>query len=540
MTSSPQASPRLRVSVVVAVYNPGAGFDELLASLDGQSLGADAFEVILCDDGSDEATRARLAAAARTRANVRVLTLARTGWPGTPRNHGIDAAEGEYVFFADQDDRFPPEALERMCDYADRHRSDVVIGRVLGIGRDIPRAIFARDIPHAHLDVDPLLELLTPHKLFRVAFLRAHGIRFPDGRVRLEDHLFVVAAYFAASVISVLASSPCYYWVKHRGSASSSRIDPVIYFPHLLAVLDLVEANTDPGEVRDRLLRHWYRGKILQRLEGRRVVRYPPEYLAGFLDVVTPIARDRFGPGVEAGLALPFRVRSALLRGGRRDDLIRFCAWEGAVTCRAEVVEIRSTRSGRLRMTLRATVERDGTDAFLFDSPAGPEHHRYLRLPEDIAPDLLPGPVLDATHDLRRDRVEVGIRGAGTGIDLRRATRPTAPGAVTVVLDPVEIFGAHEPAERVALRAHVRRAGWAFTVPLRVAARPPGDLLRGAGCVVEVGPAGDLVLRRDRTPGGWLRQQARLPRAARTLPHRLLPRWARRVGRRLLSRAPKR
>ena len=181
-TATPAA---VRVSVIAAVFNPGSGFDDLIRSFDRQTLGTDAFEVLLCDDGSDEPTRQRLAEVAASRPHVRVLSLPHTGWPGTPRNHGIDAARGEYVFFADHDDRLFDGALERLCDYADRHSSDVVIGRVVGIGRKIPRRIFRRDVPSAALGEDPLLELLTPHKLFRTAFLRGHGIRFPDGRVRI-------------------------------------------------------------------------------------------------------------------------------------------------------------------------------------------------------------------------------------------------------------------------------------------------------------------------------------------------------------------
>ena len=217
---SPAPPPRVRVSVIVPVFSPGTSFDELIHSLDSQTLKPTEFEVLLCDDGSPEPTGSRLAQIASARSNVRVLSLEHTGWPGTPRNHGIRAARGEYVFFADQDDRLFESALEDLCDYADRHSSDVVIGKVVGIRRRIPRQIFRRDIARAELGRDPLLELLTPHKLFRTSFLRANDIFFPDGRVRLEDHLFVMKAYFRAGTISVLASRPCYAWVKSGGSAS--------------------------------------------------------------------------------------------------------------------------------------------------------------------------------------------------------------------------------------------------------------------------------------------------------------------------------
>ena len=77
MTSAP--SPR--VSVIVPVFRPGAGFDDLIASLDRQTLRPGEYEVLLCDDGSGEPTAQRIAEVASTRDYVRVLSLPHTGWP---------------------------------------------------------------------------------------------------------------------------------------------------------------------------------------------------------------------------------------------------------------------------------------------------------------------------------------------------------------------------------------------------------------------------------------------------------------------------
>lgn len=112
--------------------------------------------------------------------------------------------------------------------------------------------------------------------------------------------MFVLRAYFAADVISVLASTPCYAWGKTDGSASSSRIDPDTYFPHLATVVSIVEDNTEAGPLRTKLLRHWYRGKILGRMEGRRMMAWPEEYRVRFLrDVAAllPAFRRRWTPG---------------------------------------------------------------------------------------------------------------------------------------------------------------------------------------------------------------------------------------------------
>lgn len=504
----PPSDLPLRVSVIVPVFEPGPGFDDLIASLDAQSLPADEFEVILCDDGSGEATRARLAEVARTRANVRVLTLPHIGWPGTPRNHGIDAARGRYVYFCDHDDRLFDDALRALCAYADAHRSDVVIGREVGIGRQIPRSVFRRDIPRAVLGRDPLLALLTPHKLFRTAFLREHGIRYPDGRVRLEDHLFVMEAYFRAEVISILASTPCYAWVKTPGSASASRIEPETYFPDMEAVLDLVERNTAPGALRDTLLRHWYRGKVLARIGGRRLVRYPDEYRDRFLDVAIPLAKRRFGDGVEKGLPLGLRLRAALLREGRRDDLLTLARWEAGIRAEARIIAARWTRD-RLELTIRPRVLAEGERALPTDGAA---LAAALGVP-------LPASLADAREDPARDRVELRLTAAPAGWQ-RRIPGVAAPDIrdVRITVDPVRVFARTDPSRGGELSAHVRRAGWGFDVPLHA---DPAVLARLGRSPLWAGRRLALVERAD--GGVELRRQ-----------------WPRGRGRDLIARAARR
>ena len=539
MTSG--TAPAVRVSVIVAVFNPGPGFDDLMASLDRQTLAAESFEVLLCDDGSDESTRQRLDEAAASRPNVRVLALPHTGWPGTPRNHGIDAARGTYVFFADHDDRLFDGALAHLCDYADCNRSDVVIGRVVGIGRTIPQRLFRRDVPDAVLGEDPLLDLLTPHKLFRTGFLREHDIRFPDGRVRLEDHLFVMRTYFAARRISILASTPCYGWVKSTGSASSSRIDPVTYFPHLEPVLDLVEANTAPGPLRDDLLRHWYRGKILNRLAGKRLLRYPEHYRTRFLDVVIPLVRERFGAGVDEGLPFPLRIRSALLRAERRDALVELARFEAGLECRVDVTSARWMRGGRLELTVRARFLHDGRDALVFDGEPQADAREdtassVWRPPAALADELGGSGILDARRDLRRDRLDLVLHDGADG-DERRVAGPAVPDwtAATITIDPLKLFGQARPSRGGAITARVRHAGWTFEPPLRASEQVlkelgPSPLLAGRRTQLVRQRGGTVALSRE-WPAGRVRDlMARAVRHGGPRVRRALARRRRSAG----------
>jgi poly(ribitol-phosphate) beta-N-acetylglucosaminyltransferase len=184
----------VKVSVVVPVYNPGTYIEGCIESVLDQSLPADEYEAIFVDDGSTDETPARLDRLAAEHANVHVIHIPNSGWPGKPRNVGIDAAAGEFIQFVDHDDRLGPEALQRMYEYGVANASDVIVGKMAGQGRGVPRELFRTNRPRATVDNAALIDSLTPHKMFRRQFLTETGLRFPEGRRRLEDHVFVTEA----------------------------------------------------------------------------------------------------------------------------------------------------------------------------------------------------------------------------------------------------------------------------------------------------------------------------------------------------------
>src|SRR4051794_34703953 len=204
-----------KVSVIVPVFEPGPLIEPLVASLLFQTMPAAERELIFIDDGSRDGTGQRLDALAALHPGVRVEHIPNSGWPGRPRNVGLDAARGEFVFFADHDDWLEPDALARLYAVATEHDADIVIGKVVGHGGRRTPHLSAID-RHGLDAADAPLGLLTPHKLFRRQLLERHRIRFPEGEQRLEDHLFVVPAFFAAERISVLVSRPVYLRSRSR------------------------------------------------------------------------------------------------------------------------------------------------------------------------------------------------------------------------------------------------------------------------------------------------------------------------------------
>ena len=96
------------VSIVLATYNRLALLRLTIASLLAQTLTD--WELVIADDGSDEATRRYLRTLV-TDARIRVLWLEHCGTPAVVRNAALAQARGQYVAFADSDDLWLPEKL---------------------------------------------------------------------------------------------------------------------------------------------------------------------------------------------------------------------------------------------------------------------------------------------------------------------------------------------------------------------------------------------------------------------------------------------
>lgn len=105
MTSSPA------ISVIVPTYNRRATLERALDHLEAQTVGPDALQVIICDDGSTDDTLERI----RERSvpfRIELVTQANSG-PAAARNRGLRKARAPYVLFINDDTMLAPDAVER-------------------------------------------------------------------------------------------------------------------------------------------------------------------------------------------------------------------------------------------------------------------------------------------------------------------------------------------------------------------------------------------------------------------------------------------
>ena len=176
------------VSVIVPVYNLESYVQRCFDSLSTQSFTA--FEVLVIDDGSTDRTAAICREQAARDTRFCVISKHNEG-QGVARNLGLDQARGRYVAFVDGDDWLAAEALNIAVKALDRDGGDFLnfgldfvdeTGRLKAhFGNWRVRCLEGEAIVrHAMLDDQVLTS--PCNKLYRLALLQQHRIRFPATR----------------------------------------------------------------------------------------------------------------------------------------------------------------------------------------------------------------------------------------------------------------------------------------------------------------------------------------------------------------------
>lgn len=209
-----------KVSVIIPVYNAERYLRICLDSVLGQ-VGCE-LEVICVDDGSTDGSGRILDEAAGRNARLEVVHQANAG-AGPARNVGLDRVTGEYVAFMDPDDFYPDNhVLSRLADAAIRSGRAIVQGRHVRVdetGREVDLPRGAVTVPYPPPGECRYRDYQVPsgftYCLYRVALLRAGGIRFPAFR-RFQDPPFFVRAMLAADTFLQISDNVYCYRVAHK------------------------------------------------------------------------------------------------------------------------------------------------------------------------------------------------------------------------------------------------------------------------------------------------------------------------------------
>ena len=181
-----------KVSIIVPFYNEEKNIESCIKSICSMSYRD--FELILVDDGSEDASLARCMEWAGKDSRI-VYIKAEHGGVAKARNRGLEAAAGEYIWFVDADDEIKSDALEKMVAAFDRNiDADILVGHF-----EMDADSFQSDREGLYDIKEYLAEMLSRNgyyyhvlwnKLYRLSVIKSNRLLFTEGVFFSEDALF--------------------------------------------------------------------------------------------------------------------------------------------------------------------------------------------------------------------------------------------------------------------------------------------------------------------------------------------------------------
>lgn len=225
----------MKLSVIIPAYNVQDYIIKTLASLTKQANRN--FEIIVVDDGSKDESR-RVAEAYLKEASFPHYQIVQkeNGGVSSARNAGIEAANGEYVFFLDGDDYVSDHFIEQVYAVITPHAPDVICwayDRVDPNGQTVTRYFadwsdgLGQMTGHealAEIHVQKRLSIWNGSALYNKNMLDVDGIRYTEGCINGEDQEFIYKALSQAEEVYFIKHVLSYYL--QRGSSISFSYNP--------------------------------------------------------------------------------------------------------------------------------------------------------------------------------------------------------------------------------------------------------------------------------------------------------------------------
>lgn len=241
---------RVKVSVIVPVYNEEQYLDECLESLKKQTL--DGIEFIVIDDGSSDNSLQIMQKYAQDDKRFRIFHQDNKG-VGKTRNWGMKQAKGKYIGFVDGDDFISENYFEKLFEKAEKYNAEVSV--VTDFKWIIGEEMHNRPLlKHSHVQTGKMSDLLfligtsgqQVDKIYKKSFLEKYHIQSLEQGFVYEDEWFsTLVCLFTKSVVAVEGAT--YYYRQSEDSVSRKKVISDEYFRRGLQIyekmLGLVDAH---------------------------------------------------------------------------------------------------------------------------------------------------------------------------------------------------------------------------------------------------------------------------------------------------------
>ena len=232
------------ITVTMPAYNRADLISRAIESVQSQTMSA--WELVIVDDGSTDATLEIAHGYAKSDKRIKVFQNEHNMGIGKTRNHALRRSTGRFITPLDSDDWYQPVRLERMLAAADEHGADLLSDDLLVIrhGDETPSATLSELCGEAlletlEIDMAGLLRRLGFERdgialgltkpLIRRQFLIDHGIEY-DTTLQVVEDYWMLADCVAAGAKFVIIPEAHYYYrlhAAHTTNAANSQKDIV-------------------------------------------------------------------------------------------------------------------------------------------------------------------------------------------------------------------------------------------------------------------------------------------------------------------------
>lgn len=207
------------ISIIIPVYNVALYLKQCIESIINQEGN---IEVILVDDGSPDESPSICDEYAQKDNRIHVIHK-QNGGVSSARNAGLDAAQGEWIWFVDGDDYIAENILKAVYQEIQKHPHADLIQMGMNYLYDDNRLVSQRIELVDNLDKNKfLLQHITYHNhrlLFKREIIEKHGLRFTQGLKVAEDQEFQLK-YMILCETPIQIPISAYIYRQREGSAT--------------------------------------------------------------------------------------------------------------------------------------------------------------------------------------------------------------------------------------------------------------------------------------------------------------------------------
>lgn len=211
---------KIKVSVIVPVYNVERFIDKCLNSLVKQSLKE--IEIIVVNDGTKDNSQKIIDKYVKKYPDKIKSYIKENGGQGSARNYGLKKATGEYIGYVDSDDFVEKDMYKKLYNKAKENNYDIVVCGNYNVSEDYQNKNIDAFINNYNTDLENIFfgKMAVWNKIYKRDILIKNKLEFKE-KVWYEDLAFTLKAIMNSNTFAFI-DEPLYDYLIREGSTMNN------------------------------------------------------------------------------------------------------------------------------------------------------------------------------------------------------------------------------------------------------------------------------------------------------------------------------